>query len=77
MVLVSITSSLSLMSGANFPSIVAWKCEPHLGPSTSQDQTFVLAGLAFSPSLDLKRSSIPGHGHFLCLLQESPLSSGC
>ena len=35
-------------------------------PSTSQDQTSVLAGLAFSPSSDiLERSSSPGHGYFL------------
>ena len=45
---------------------------PHPGPLTSQDQTLVLAGLAFSPSSDeLERSSSPGHAHFLCLLQES------
>ena len=47
------------------------KCKPHLGPSTSQDQILVLAGLAFLPSSDeLERSPSPGHGHFLCLLQE-------
>ena len=48
------------------------KCMPHLGPLTSQDQTLVMAGLAFSPSSDeLERSSSPGYGHFLCLLQKS------
>ena len=72
MVLMSMSSSLRPMSGVNFPHIVAWKCKPHLGPLTSHDQTLVLAGLAFSPSsAELKRSSSPGHGHFLCLLQES------
>ena len=51
---------------------------PHLGPLTSQDQTLVLTGLAFSPSSDeLERSSSPGHGHFLCLLWESSLSYQC
>ena len=71
MILVSMSSTLRLMGGVNFPHIVAWKCMPHLGPLTSQDQTLVLAGLAFSPSSDeLERSSSPDHGHFLCLLQE-------
>ena len=28
------------------------KCKPHLGPSSSQDETSVLAGLGFSPSSD-------------------------
>ena len=51
---------------------------PHLGPLTSQDQTLVLAGLAFSPSSDeLERSSSPGHGHSLYLLQESSSSYEC
>ena len=69
MVSMSMSSSLSLMSGKKFPPIVAGNCKPHLGPSASQDQTLVLAGLAFSPSLDeLERSSLPGHGHFLCQL---------
>ena len=54
------------------------KCKLHLGPSACQDQTLVLAGLAFSPSSDeLERSSSPGHGHFLCLLQENSLSYWC
>ena len=35
------------------------KCMPHLGPLTSQDQTLVLAGLAFSPSSDNSK----GHHH--------------
>ena len=78
MVSMSMSSSLSPMSGANFLPIVALKCKPHLGPSASQDQAFALAGLAFSPSSDeLERSSAPGHGHFLCLLQENSLSYGC
>ena len=38
----------------------------------SQDQTLVVAGLAFSPTSDEhERSSSPGHGHFLCLLQKN------
>ena len=54
------------------------KCKPHLGPSASQDQTLVLAGLAFSSSSDeFERSSSPGHGHFLCLLQENSSFYGC
>ena len=54
------------------------KCMPHLGPSTSQGQTLVLAGLCFSPSSDeLERSSSPFHSHFLCLLRQSPLFNGC
>ena len=69
MVSMSMSSSLSPMSGANFP---------HLGPSASLDQTFVLAGFAFSPSSDeLEITSSPGHGHLLCLLQENSLSYGC
>ena len=47
-------------------------------PTYSQDQTLVLAALAFSPSSDeLDRSSSPGHGHFLCLRQENSLPYGC
>ena len=54
------------------------KWKPHLGPTASQDQTLVLAGLAFSQSSDeFERSSPPGHGLFLCLLQENSLSYGC
>ena len=54
-----------------FPTYLE-NCKPHLGPSASQDQTLVLAGLVFSPSSDeLERPLSPGHGHFLCLLQES------
>ena len=41
MVSMSVSLSLSPMSGA------MW-CKPHLGPSASQDQTLVLAGLASS-----------------------------
>ena len=79
MVSMSMSSSLSPMSGAKFPPIVLLeKYKPHLGPSASQDQTLVLAGLAFSSSSDeLERSSSPGHGHFLCLLQENSLFYGC
>ena len=66
----SMSSSLSPISGANFPPIVA--CSPHLGHSISQDQSLVLADLAFSPLSDeLEKSSSPGHGHFLCLLQKT------
>ena len=58
MVLMSMSSSLSPMNGAHFPPIVAYRCKPDLGPATSQDQTLVLAGLAFSPSSDkFERSS--------------------
>ena len=71
MVLMSMSSSLRPMSGANFPPIVLGKCVQHLGPSTSQDQTIVLAGLAFLPSSGKpERSSLPGHSHFLCMPQE-------
>ena len=46
MILVSMSSSLSPISGANFPSIVALK-RASLGPTASRDQTLVLTGLAF------------------------------
>ena len=73
MVLMSMSSSLSPMSGAIFIVSLLGKCKPHLGPSTSQDQTLVFAGLALSPSLDeLERSSSPGHGHFLCCSRNAP-----
>ena len=50
----SMSSSRSPMSGANFPP----NCKPHLGPSASQIQTLVMTGLAFSRSSDeLERSS--------------------
>ena len=53
-VLMSMSSSRSPMSGANFTP----NCEPHLGPSASQIQTLVMTGLAFSRSSDeLERSS--------------------
>ena len=66
------SSSLSPVSGANK------NCKPHLSPLAFQDKTLVFAGLAFSPSSDeLSRSSSPGHGHFLCLLEENSLSYGC
>ena len=75
MVLLSMSSSFRLMNGK---LLLLEKCMPHLGPSTSHGQILVLAGLGFSPSLDeLKRSSSPGHGHFLCMLQESSLFYGC
>ena len=61
MVLMSTSSSLSPMSGANSHLSLLGECKPHLGPSTSEDQTLVLAGLAFSPSSDeFERSSSPG-----------------
>ena len=55
------SKSLRLMSGANFPPIVAWNL-----PATSRflnlsSQTSVLTGLAFLSSSDeLERSSSPG-----------------
>ena len=76
MVSMSMSSSLSPLSGANFHLSLLEKCEANLGPSASQDQTLILAGLTFSHSSKLERSSSPGHGHFLCLLQESSLSYG-
>ena len=78
MVSMPMSSSLSPVSGANFPLKVAGKMKPHLGPSASQGQILVLAGSAFSPSSDeLERSSLARHGHFLYLLQESFLFYGC
>ena len=53
------------------------KRKSHMGPSPSQEQTLVLADLAFSPSSDERETSSSGHCHFLCLLQEGPLSYGC
>ena len=41
-----ISSSLRSMSGMNFLMLLE-KCMLQLGPSTSQDQTLVLAGLDF------------------------------
>ena len=39
------------------------KCKPHLGTSTSQDQTLVFVCLALSSSSDEpERASSPGHG---------------
>ena len=68
MVLMSMFSSLSpLVVRISHLSLLE-KCKPHLGPSASQDKTLVLAGLAFSPSDELERSSSPGHGHYLCLI---------
>ena len=73
MVSMSMSSSLSPMSGANLPPIVAWEVQ-----ATSGSLNFSKSNLAFSPSSDeLDRSSSPGHGHFLCLLQENALSYGC
>ena len=78
MVSMSVSSSLSPMSDANFQLSLLEKCKPHLGPSASQDQTLVSAGLAFSPSSDKpERSSSLGYGHFVCLLQENSLFYGC
>ena len=75
MVLMSMSSSLCPLSGANLPLSLLEKCRPHIGPSTPQDQFLVLASLAFSSSSnELKKRSSPGHGHFLCLLQESYLT---
>ena len=78
MVFMSMSPSLSPIVVRTSHLSLLEKCKPHLGPSAFQDQTLVLAGLAFSPSSDeLERSSSPGHGHFLCLLQENSLSYGC
>ena len=60
------------------------KSKPHLGPSASQDQTSVLAGLAFSPSPDERRKviitrpwslpmSAPGKILVLCMLNPDRL----
>ena len=69
MVLMSISSPVSPMSVRISHLSLFEKCKPHLGPSDSQDQTLVLAGLAFSPSSDeIERSSSLGHNHFLGLL---------
>ena len=65
------------MSGAISHLLLFEKCLQHLGPSTSQGQTIVLSGLASSPSSEELENSSPGHGHVLCLLQESSLFCGC
>ena len=72
MVLMSMPSSLRPMSGANFQSVVAWKVHATSGSLNFSASTLVLACLTFLPSSDkFERSSSPGHGHFLSLLQES------
>ena len=43
MVLMSMSSFLRPMSGAISHPLVLGKWVPHLGPSTSQDQTYVFA----------------------------------
>ena len=77
MVSMSMSLSLSPMTVANLNLSLLEKCKPRLGLSASQGQTLVLAGLAFSPSSDELERSSPGHGRFLCLLQDKSLSYGC
>ena len=52
MVLMSMSSSISIISGAYRNLSLIEKCKPHLDPSTSQDQPLVLAGLTFFDSKD-------------------------
>ena len=59
MISMSISSSLRPMFGENFPPTIALKVHTTLSPLISQDQTFVLAGFAFSPSLE----TFKGHHH--------------
>ena len=67
MVLMSMSSSLRLMSGVNFPHIVAWKVHATSWSLNFSRSNLSLGWLVFSPSLDeLKKSSSPGHGQFLC-----------
>ena len=78
MVSMSISSSFRPMSGANFSPVVALKLHATSGSLNISRSNSVLAGLAFWPSLvEPQRSSSPGHGPFLCLLQDSSLSYGC
>ena len=78
MVSVSMSLSLSPVTGAIFPPIIASEVQATSGSLSFQDQPLVLSGVAFSPSSDeLERSSSPGHGHFLYLLQENSLFCGC
>ena len=64
MISISMSSSLSPVSDANFPLSLLENCKSLLGTSASEDQTLVLAGLAFSLSSDeLERSLSLGHGH--------------
>ena len=61
MLSLSMSSFFRPMNGANFPSILHEKWKPHLGPSTSPDQTLILDGLVLSLSSDeLEMSSSPG-----------------
>ena len=56
-----------------FPTYCCLKSACHIWvPNFFQGQTPFLSGLSFWPSSDeLERSSSPGHGHFLYLLQQS------
>ena len=45
MILMSMSSSLRPMNGANFPPLLPSKCMLNLGPSTSKGQNSVLDGL--------------------------------
>ena len=61
-----------------FPTYRCLNSASHIWVTQPKGQTLVLAGLAFAASSDEhERSSSPGHGHFLCLLQENSLSYGC
>ena len=71
------SSSLMLMGGANFPPIVAWTVPATSGFLNLSSSNLSLDWVGFLVSSnELERSSSPGHGHFLCLLQESSLSYG-
>ena len=61
-----------------FPTCRNLKSACHIWVLNFSRSNIILGWLAMSPSSDeLKRSSSPGRGHFLCLPQESYLSYGC
>ena len=75
MVLVYLSSSLSPMSGVNFSPIVAWKVQATSGSLNFSSSDLILGWSGFLAFFRrIERPSLPGHGHFLCLLQESSLS---
>ena len=72
-----ISSSLRLMSGANFPPIVAWNLPAKSGSPNLSRSNLSLDWLAFwSSSDELERPLLPSNIHFPCLLQERSLSYG-
>ena len=71
----SISSSLRLMSGANFPPIVAWNVPATFFFNFQGQTSFLTGSVLWSASDELERSSSPSHGHFLYLLKESSLKS--